>query len=154
MNIIGIDSSSTKSGISFVKDGKVTEVHLFQSNKKDDLGKRLYDWGEFLRSVKAKRKVNLVAVEKDSVNRNLNTVRMLSYFESIALLKAGEWDADTLLLAPSTARKHALGKGNIKKEGVYEAYKKQFKLRDFKDGGSDQADAIAIGIAAHRILFG
>jgi Holliday junction resolvasome RuvABC endonuclease subunit len=152
--ILGIDSSSTQSGVSVVKDGKVTEVHLFRSNKKDDLGKRLYDWGEFLRSVKAKRKVECVAVEKDSVNRNLNTIRMLSYFESVALTKAGEWGADTLLLQPSTARKHALGNGGLKKEQVYDKYKKKYKLRPYGDGGNDQSDAICVGLAADRILRG
>ncbi len=152
MNIIGIDSSSTKCGVCFVKDGEVTEVSLFKSNKKDDLGKRLYDWGEYLRRFKAKRKIDCVAVEKDSVNRNLQTIRMLSYFESTALYLAGQWGADTLQLAPSTARKHALGNGSLTKEQVYEKYKKKYKLRGYKDGGNDQSDAICIGLAAFRML--
>jgi len=135
--------------VSVLKDGRVTEIHFFKSNKKDDLGRRLYDWGEFLRSIKAKRKIECVAVEKDSVNRNLNTIRMLSYFESVALTKAGEWGAETLLLTPATIRKHALGNGSLRKEEVYDKYKKKYKLRAYADGGNDQADAIACGLAAH-----
>lgn len=152
MNIIGVDPSSSKCGVCFVKDGKVTDIGFFRSDTKDDLGKRIFDWYRYLRSFKAKRKVDCVAVEEDSVNRNLNTIRKISYFESGALLSAGEWGSKSLLIKPNTARKQALGNGALKKEEVYEIYRKEFKLRDEKDGGNDQSDAICIGLAANRML--
>lgn len=153
MRIIGIDSSSTRCGIVYLKDEEVQNIELFVSNKKEDIGLRLHNWGVFLQRFKAKRKVDCIAVEKDSVNRNLNTIRMLSYFESVALAKAGEWRADTLLLTPLTARKQALGSGTFTKEDVYDYYKKRYKItEEYGKGGNDKTDALCVAFAAERIL--
>jgi Holliday junction resolvasome RuvABC endonuclease subunit len=51
----------------------------------------------------------------------------------------------------SAARKAALGNGSMAKEDVYKEIKKRFpgnKFKGFKSGGSDEADATVLAIAA------
>lgn len=152
MLILGIDSSSTKSGVAVIKDGKVTEVSVFYSNKKDDLGKRLYDWGEYLRNTKAKRRIDAIGLEQVSSSRNLNTVRMLAYFEAVVIQKSAEWDTKLFLFKPATARKIALGNGSITKEQVYDKFKKKYGLLPYSNGGNDQSDSIVIALATQKSI--
>ena len=147
--VVGVDPSSTRSGVALLKNGEVIWHGHHESDKKLDIGERLYDFGIYLHRKRAKRKITALGVEKDSVNRNMNTVRMLSYFESAALSFAGELGAQTFSFTPNSARKLALGKGNgnLKKQQVYDIMCKEYDLPEYDSGGSDESDAIVIGKA-------
>jgi Holliday junction resolvasome RuvABC endonuclease subunit len=151
--VLGIDPSSTCCGFAVVKDGEVVEYGHHASNKKNDLGRRIWDFGQFLARVKSKRKFSLVAVEEDSVNRNMNTIRKLAYFESAALSKAGSWGVPTLLLKPNSARKLAFGpgNGNLSKDQVFSILSDRgFEFDD--KYGKDESDAITIALAGYEWL--
>jgi Holliday junction resolvasome RuvABC endonuclease subunit len=152
--ILGVDPSSTICGVSIVNasDGEVIEFSHHVSNKKLDLGERVWKFAKYLDKFRAKRKIIAVGIEEDSVSRNLNTVRKISYFESVALLKAGQWGATSLLIKPSTARKLTLGKGNgnLKKDQVFDMMSNEYKFTDGK-AGLDECDAVVIGIAAQKL---
>lgn len=148
--ILGLDTSSTRTGITLLKGDFPVLIEIFESNKKDSLGKRLRDFGKYLQSIKKslpKGSLKAIGVERDSVSRNLNTIRMLSYFEAVVLMKANEWGVPAIQYAPSSARKKALGKGNIKKEEVYNFYADKYDLLPYEKGGSDQADSLCLAEA-------
>lgn len=153
MNIIGIDPSSSKSGVSLIKNGKITEVSCWFRTKKLDHSQNLKLFGEFLDRFKGRRKIDVVAVEEMSVSRNVTTVRVVSYFEGLALLKAAEWNAKALSLKPSQARKKAFG-SDIGKEKAYKQMKKQFKLLPYDSGGNDMSDAMVLAKAGWKYTKG
>lgn len=147
MNILAVDASSSCSGVVlFIKKAPVKIEHHV-SNKKDDLGKRLSDFGRFLHVVKGKTRLDYVAILKASMSRNMNTVRMIAYFESVALTKAGEWSTPTYIINDKSARKKALGNGAFTKEEAYDILKDDYYLSKFNEGGSDESDALTAGFA-------
>ena len=151
--VLGVDPSSTCCGVSIVKNGSPTHISHFVSNKKLDLGRRIWEFGNYLRSVRAKQKIDLIAVEEVSKSRNLNTVRKIAYFESVALAKAGEWNIPTLLLSPKTARKHGVGNGSLSKEQTFAIMSKKY---DFCEGkyALDECDSLVIALAGYKLKHG
>lgn len=73
---------------------------------------------------------------------------MVSYFEAVPLYLGGMWHVPTRLIEVTSARYKALGKGNLKKEEVYDMLKFRYNLDKYDNGGSDEADAIIVGLAA------
>lgn len=86
-----------------------------------------------------------------SVSRNLNTVRVVSYFEGLSLYKGAEWGAQTLSLRPTEIRQQAFGKV-ISKQQVYDKLKKRYKLLPYDEGGNDESDAIAAALAGWNYI--
>lgn len=150
INIISIDPSSTCCGVAFLSDGEVTSLDHWNKDKKADVNTNLYNYSLFLRRFRAKRKVDWIASEEVSHSRNVNTIRKISYFESIGLLLAGEWKANILLLKVPHIRKVVFGSGSFSKEWVYNELRKDYKLPPYDKGGNDESDAIAVGLAAWK----
>lgn len=148
MNILSVDPSSTRSGVALIIDDVLNKVDHFTVDKTLDLGRRLYLFGQFLTKFRAKTKLDVVAVERMAVRRNLKTVRMVSYFESCPLYMAGMWNVPTRLIEVTSARSKALGNGHLSKQEVYDLLKYRYSLSEFDNGGSDEADAVVVGLAA------
>jgi Holliday junction resolvasome RuvABC endonuclease subunit len=153
IRVLGVDASSTSAGVAIIEDGVPVRVDVHKSNKKLDLGRRLYEWGLFLVQFRARQKIDLVATEKVTKQRNMNTVRMLAYFEAVALQKAGEWNVPTLRLEVKTIRKQAFGHGGASKEQIYIKYANILNLSPFEKGGNDMSDACAAGVAGYKIKY-
>lgn len=86
-----------------------------------------------------------------SVSRNMNTVRVVSYFEGLSLFKSAEWGCYTLSLRPYEIRKKAFGKA-LSKQQVYDKLSKGYKLLPYDEGGNDQSDSIAAAIAGWNYI--
>lgn len=147
MNILAVDAASTRSGIALFINGKVHLTAHHNSNKKLLLSERLTEFGRFLNICKSRTKLDYVAILKASMSRNMNTVRMIAYFESVAIAKAGEWNVMPYIINDKSARKRGLGSGKLTKQEAYDKLKVEYKLPIFKDGGADEADAITAGLA-------
>lgn len=150
--VLGVDASSSSAGVAIIEDGIPVRVDVHKSNKKLDLGVRLYEWGAFLDRFRAKQKIHLVATEKVTKQRNLQTVRMLAYFEAVAMQKAGQWKVPVLQLEVKTIRKHAFGNGAAGKEQIYQKYAKMIQLSPYDKGGNDMSDACAAGVAGYKLV--
>lgn len=139
---LAVDSSSTCSGVVLFKDKTPVSIQHHVSDKKKPLNERLLAFGKFLQSVKAKNKLECVIYELDSVRQNMNTIRMLSYFEGVCLYKAAEWNTPAKFYRPSTARKLGLGNGSLSKQDAYDIIIKTYPVKN-----DDESDAIVLGKA-------
>lgn len=146
--ILGLDTSSTKSGIALINSKKeLLQLDLWKKDKKKNLFENLKDWQEYVGSLMP---VDLVVIEKVSKARNLNTVRLLAYHEAAAFMKAHDFGAEILHISPMTARKKGLGNGKLNKEAVYNMIKSKYKNQEFlpyDKGGNDQTDAVCLALA-------
>jgi len=147
VNILAVDPSSTRSGTALFIDDRVVQIGHHMSDKKNPLEVRLRVWGHWLNGFRAKTRVDYVAILKASMSRNINTVRMIAYFEATALYMAGQWNAEAYLINDKSARKKAFDNGALTKEEVYDILSIEYTLNDFKAGGSDESDAITAGLA-------
>ena len=151
--ILGLDTSSTKSGIALLDNKKkIKSLDLWKKNNKKTAYENLLDWQIYVETLFP---VDLVVVEKVSKSRNLNTVRLLAYHEAAVLLSAQKWGIEILHISPMTARKQGLGNGRLKKEAIYAMintkYKKEIFL-EFDKGGNDQTDAVTLALAGISYL--
>lgn len=139
--ILGVDPSSTSIGLAKYKNGKYLYIDVWKRNEKKELSWNLVNYAEFLEVLFP---VQTVVIEDLSVPLNLDTVKKISYFQGLTIYMAEKWKAEIILLRPSSARKAAYGKGNLKKEAVYDIVTEKHELKPFKKGGGDQSDAICL----------
>jgi Holliday junction resolvasome RuvABC endonuclease subunit len=151
--ILGLDTSSTKSGIALINNKKeLLELDLWKKDKRKSLLDNLQDWQEY---VGLKMPVDLVVIERVSKARNLNTVRLLAYHEAAAFMKAHDFGVEVLHISPMTARKKGLGNGKLNKQTVYNMIKSKYKSQEFlpyDKGGNDQTDAVCLALAGLKDL--
>ena len=149
--VLGLDTSSSKAGIALLDDKyKLKKLDLWKKDKKKDHYANLLDFhnyvGKFL-------PVDLVVVEKVSKSRNLNTVRLLAYFEAACLLAAQKHGIEILHISPKTARKNGFGSGSLSKDAIYMmANKKYGPLLEYEKGGNDQSDSLCLARAGVHYL--
>jgi Holliday junction resolvasome RuvABC endonuclease subunit len=146
--ILGLDTSSTKSGIALIDEKKnLLKLDLWKKNKKASMYENLVEWQSY---VEAFFPVDLVVIEKVSKSRNLNTVRLLAYHEAAVLISAQKWNIEILHISPMTARKQGLNNGKLKKEAVFSMITRKYKDQEFLEfdkGGNDQTDAVCLSLA-------
>lgn len=149
MRTLGIDPSSSVTGIALVEDFQLRSVHLWMAKGKD-VASNLLRFKSQIESSHWSSHIDSICVEKVSVTINMNAVRRIAYMEAIALLIAEEMGCSSAHINPTHARKVVFGKGNIKKDEVYEhivdAYP-TIRFLPFKNGGSDQTDAVVLALA-------
>ncbi len=149
--VLGCDTSSSKAGIALL-DGnyKLRQLDLWTKNKKKDHYANLLDFHNYIGTLMP---VDLVVIEKVSKSRNLNTVRLLAYFEAACLLVAQKHNIEIMHISPKTARKEGFGNGSLHKEVIYKmASKKYGPLLEYDKGGNDQSDAICLARAGVHYL--
>lgn len=115
MRVLGVDPASRACGLAMVQDGELMSKATWKRDDKQTLRDALTDFYHFIDRFCSK-KPDVVTVEKVSVSWNLNTIRLIAYFESVAMLWGGRHMADVVQMNPSTARKRVLSKGNATKE--------------------------------------
>lgn len=151
--ILGLDTSSSKAGIALIDDEyNLKHLDLWKKNKKKDHYENLLDWYSHVESLMP---VDLVAIEKVSKSRNLNTVRLLAYFEAAALLVAQRHDVEIYHVSPMTARAKGFGNGKLSKEAIYLMAQKEYKDFEFlpyEKGGNDMSDAVTLARAGAKYL--
>jgi Holliday junction resolvasome RuvABC endonuclease subunit len=88
--------------------------------------------------------VTHVGIERVHVSWNVNTIRLLAYFEAIAMYAAEQMQCRVEQLAVTSARKRVLGSGKLSKAETAEKIKAMYTGLSLTD---DECDAILIALA-------
>lgn len=157
--VLGADPGTKYLGLFVLQDGAPLHSEAWRSDPDSGLHDnmmRAYRRASFIIAV---HRVRLVIVERDQSARNMDTVRKLSYFEAMVILAARVQAVEVVQVAPQTARKAGLGKGNLGKEECYEIIKAELRgtpyaLPPENKGGLDIADACVLAKAGPEVSRG
>lgn len=153
MKVIGIDPASGLTGVALLDGDRLVKTWVWEKEKSKSDAHNLmayYDW--LLEVVKSPFGVvaPMACVEFLKVTQNAQTVRKLSHYQAVSVLACKHAGLVVIETAVSSARKEALGKGNLSKEESFALIKKRFpdhKFRRADKGGMDESDAIVLGLA-------
>ena len=131
MRVVGIDPASGRCGVAVVdfvderhEKPEFVDVFAFDSAVKDKAaGARARSMQLFAQRLRQIESVNLVMIGcSNAFTGNTRTVRLIAYYEAVALLWAAEIYAEVILLGDGTARRIVLGSGGIAKADVYDVF--------------------------------
>lgn len=157
MRILGVDPSSSCTGVAFVVNGVLEETAIWQPEKKDSPAEKLMDYYHWLTEIAEWLKPDMALVELVAVHRNMNTVRVLARYEAASIIALKTQKVLTMQGRVSQARSIALGKGNLSKEEAYAIVcerEPQHAWRTPKKGGMDETDAYVLAKAAMGVAEG
>jgi len=148
---LGVDPSSSVTGLAVAIDDELTHTEVFRADPKIDIERNMAAfrdrliqmWFEF-------GTVDIVVVEKVSVQWNVNTIRKIAYFEAVAMLRGADAGCAVIPVQATRARKTVLGSGGLSKEVCYGMMKEMFPHRVWlgpKEGGMDETDAAVLALA-------
>lgn len=180
MKIIGIDPSSSLSGVALVEyhyssgTYKILWTKTWAKDKSKSDPENLYRYFKWLKD-EALIEVqpptltkddaeagmrqwsvpvsNFACVEFLSVTRNAQTSRMVSHYQAASVLACKELGMTVVEARVSSARKEALGRAGSKDE-AWDEIKKLYPHHTFKrktSGGTDEADAVVLAMAARGL---
>lgn len=152
MKVMGVDVSSSSTGLTVIEDGQLVESTIWKPlNKKALASDRLFEYGQWIGNKLYAHRPDLVAVTSTSFSRNIHTTRVISRYEGVTIDKAKLYSADVVEAKDSTARKLVLSRGNLSKEEAYQEVRllePDYPFLPFKKGGDDQTDAWVMAKAA------
>lgn len=161
MKIVAVDQSYTSCGLMFFEDGKLQYAKRVVSTKDDqeDIFDRAWQITTAVAKYAHEHEAEMVVLEGLAFSKMGNATRDLAglQFSIITYLKY-VCCFNTMIIPPNTVKKTATGKGNAKKEEMYETLPSDVKklLEDMKlkktTGRYDLTDAYWIGISAQNIL--
>lgn len=149
MSILGIDPGSRMAGVAVVESPNellLTDVWT-PSHRKLEFDEKLYEFYRFILARINSSKPRLAVVELVAVSRNTGTVRTLGRYEGAAIIACRVSGIPIVEKRASTARKEALGKGDMNKDDVYKVVKRTFPDHEFRTkklGGTDETDAVVL----------
>lgn len=155
MKILSIDQSYTSSGIAVFEDGNFLRAEIFKSDPEKDIFSRVWDITQHIVGIAIKEKPDMIALEGLAFAKFGNATRDLAglQFTLIVHLKYVH-QFNIKVIPPNTVKKIATGKGNSKKEEMYECLPAGIK-QVFLDMGAkktkglyDLSDAYWIGRSA------
>jgi Holliday junction resolvasome RuvABC endonuclease subunit len=151
LKVAGIDPSSSVCGVAITEDEKLLLTDAWFKPKNKSAPERLVDYFIWLQSWLTANEPDIAVVEFLSVERNAESTRMVSHYQAISVLVCKLRGRMVIEARVTSARKVALGRGNMKKEEVYTDIKKKYpqhKFRGFKSGGADETDAVVLSLSA------
>jgi Holliday junction resolvasome RuvABC endonuclease subunit len=139
---MALDLSLSNSGVAvFTDDGKLVELLSIETNKDESHPLRLRLIGKKMMSIYKKYKVKTIVVETGFMRFNRSSEALWKVHGLINYLF---YKCEQVYYHSTTVRKEVLGKGNAKKEEVYQYLKSKYPKIDFDD--LDQVDAFALGL--------
>lgn len=146
MITMGIDCASKKTGIAILSKDKLLYSELHESglpaNASDkELAKALSLLRSKLIRLSRKYKPEKIVVELTGVTRNANTMRLIAYFEAMAILAARETGADIERIRTTSVRKKVFGYGNIDKQDVVRKV-----VKKYGELSEDESEAIVFAL--------
>jgi Holliday junction resolvasome RuvABC endonuclease subunit len=115
---------------------------------------RLVDYFIWLQSWLAKTEPDVAVIEFLSVVRNANATRVISHYQAISALACKLRGLLVIEGRVTSARKAALGRGNLSKQEAFNIIKKRFPEHEFgriDKGGGDKSDALVLALAGMRL---
>lgn len=113
-----------------------------------------YSWLTFWLQVNGPE---MASIEFLSVERNAQTTRVVSHYQAVSALACKRQGLVVVEGRVSSARKIALGKGNLAKKDAFDLVRQKFPDHDFgrwtKTGtpAGDKADAVVMALAARTL---
>jgi Holliday junction resolvasome RuvABC endonuclease subunit len=155
VKLVGVDPSSSCSGVAYMDRKGLLLTDTWKRPSSGSAPERLYQFHEWL--IGWLRRVgvpDMAAVEFLSVERNAQSTRVVSHYQSAAVLACKRLGVVVVEGRVSTARKIALGSGALSKRDAFDAVKRLYPNHDFgrfDKGGSDRADAVVMALAARTL---
>jgi Holliday junction resolvasome RuvABC endonuclease subunit len=150
--VLGIDPASRNAGLAVVEGEKLLysqQILILAHKDTEELALRLAEFKNVVDLVVKAWQPALIVVEHTSVFRNMNTTKLLTYFEAMALLTAAESGILVERARTLQVRKQVCGKGKMDKadlqDWVFRKYNKTF--------GQDEAEAIIFALYGAQILL-
>jgi Holliday junction resolvasome RuvABC endonuclease subunit len=150
LKIAGIDPSSSCSGVALTEDQKLLLTDAWYKPKSGSAPDRLVDYFLWLQNWLAANTPDVVVIEFLSVIRNAEATRVISHYQAISALACKLRGLLVIEARVTSARKAALGRGNLSKEESYKMIKARFPQEDWgriNNGGADRADATVLALA-------
>lgn len=151
MRVLGIDPSSSLCGAALAIDGKLEDTWIWEKNKAKSGPWNIHNYFISLQHYIIEVKPDMACVEFLSVERNAQTTRKVSHFQAASVLACKVREVMVIEARVSSARKEALGRGDMNKDDAFQAMKKMYPSHKFKrkdKGGYDEADAAVLALAA------
>lgn len=152
MRVLGIDPSSSCCGVAVVEDGNLLVVDAWHRPTHGSAPEKLWIYYSWLRSYVAISKIDMACVEYLSVERNALATRLVSHYQAASVLACKEYGIVVVEARVTSARKAALGAGNIPKDLCFDRIRKMFPNIDFgtkgkTNGSMDKSDATVLALA-------
>jgi Holliday junction resolvasome RuvABC endonuclease subunit len=148
--IMGIDCSSKVSGFAISFDDEVMFCDEFTSDADREVELNMADFYEFSIGMIEKLKPALVVIEELNVNLNLDTIRKIVRFQSMAMLATVHTGIPSTRLPVTSARKVVLGHGNISKEDAASLMRARY--RTLRRSTLDECDAAVLALAGPYVV--
>ena len=154
MKIVGIDPSSSCCGLALTEDEKLLLTDAWYKDKNKSHPENLVGYFIWLQSWLAINDPDVAVVEFLSVTQNAQATRMIAFYQGVSALVCKLRGLLVIEGRTTSARKAALGKGNLSKQEAYDKVKKLYpyhKFKGFKSGGADEADATILALAGKSL---
>lgn len=161
MRTLGIDASSSSTGLVRQTNGVLIEKAVWKPSKQADKIKGAYRLFEYFTDLSAwvglrRSEIDLAVIEELGMVRGAKTVRVLSHFEAISVVVCKRHGIPTVQIKAGVARNLVLGLNpNCSKPEVLEAVRSRYpeiKWSPVNQGGTDEADAFVLALAGPESL--
>ena len=155
MRIVSMDQSTKLSGYAVFDDGEYVDSGVIDMSK-STLGtnERSFEMAKMLWKVIKHYKPNYLIIEETQSQGNIKTVQILSRLQGMILGYAGAHKVKTYLVSPAqwrAALEYSQGP-KVKREALKQQSIDYVKEHLGLDKTEDECEAIAEGIAAHKIF--
>lgn len=154
MKILGIDPSSSVCGVALVENNDIIKTDCWYKPEGGSSSDRLVDYFIWLQSWLSANEPDIAVIEYLSVVRNAEATRVISHYQAISALVCKLRGLMVIEARVTSARKAALGKGNLSKKDSFALIKKRFPEHDWgriDNGGGDRTDATVLALAGIEI---
>jgi Holliday junction resolvasome RuvABC endonuclease subunit len=164
MRIIGIDPSSTYSGIAVIDTPReIVDVDHWARDKSKSHPDGFKSFFYYLALKLIQHKPQMAVIEMGAFRTagpggkgNTQALQAVSFYQAVAVLTCKLYGLVVIESRATSARKAALGNGALSKEAVWQLMQKEypetFKLFGRKDkGGLDRMDAYVLAVAGPTV---
>lgn len=137
-----------------MEDRRLVTTAAWKRPKKGSATQRQMEYFLWLQGWLAANRADMAVIEYLSVERNAQSTRVVSHYQAISALACKLQGLIVIEARVSTARKEALGRGNLSKKEAYEAIKRLIPEHNWgriDDGGADRADAAVLALAGPAV---
>lgn len=154
MKIAGVDPSSSCTGVALTENDNLILTDAWYKPKNKSSPECLVDYFLWLQSWISANEPDIAVIEFLSVVRNAEATRIISHYQAISVLVCKLRGKMVIESRVTSARKAALGKGNLSKQESYNIIKKRFPQEDWgriDNGGADRSDALILALAGLKL---
>ena len=149
MKIIGVDPSSSCSGVALLNNDKLISTKAWVKPK-FSAPERLVDYHKWLDSVVKLWNPDVACIEFLSVERNAQSTRVVAFYQAISALVCKQNNLTVVEGRVRSARKIVFGNGALSKKECFELVKKKYPdhiFGRFDASGADETDATVLALA-------